>query len=64
MQTDIGCCVVVVFVQQLELSQQSYTEWRFRAYKHMKELNSERPQTEDAETLIYNRKMLGKDVRN
>jgi len=56
-QTDIGCCVAVVFVEQLERFQQSYTQWRFRVYQYLEDVNSERPQTEDAKGLRFNRKM-------
>ena len=55
-EADVGFCVVVVFVEKLEVCQHSYTRGLFRVYKHLNGLNSERPQTEDAEALRYDRK--------
>lgn len=49
---------VVVFIEKLEVCQQSYTEGLFRVYKHLKGLNSERSETEDEEALRHNRKMF------
>ena len=60
---DIGCCAVIVFVEKLEFYQHSYTQWRFRVYKHLEDLNSERLKTENAKSLRYNSKMLVYDVR-
>jgi hypothetical protein len=52
MQTDISYCVIV-FVEQLKLSPAVISQWRFRVYKHLKDLNSDRPQTEDAKALRW-----------
>ena len=51
-------CVVVVFVGKLEVCQKSYTKRRFRVYQHLKDLNNERPDTEDAKVLRYKRKCM------
>ena len=57
-ETDVGFCVVALFIEMLEVCQQSYTQRRVRMYQHLKDLNSERPETENAKALRYNRKFL------
>ena len=43
-ETDVEFCVVV-FVEELEVCQHSYTHGGFRVYQHVKDLNSDRPET-------------------
>jgi len=47
---------------KLEVSQQSYTQGRFRVYQRLTDLNSDRPQTEDAKALRYNREIFVYDI--
>jgi hypothetical protein len=53
-------CVTVVFVEELEFCQQSYSQGHFSVYQHLNDLNSERSEVKDFKVLRYN--LIKKDI--